>query len=170
MNRIGELYNKHKGETAIILGGGTTIYDDLKQVNGDVVIACNHHCLRMDFDYVVAMDSAIKGVLMADILREYKDKFISPYKHFGKYRIDLTARPHLGHFINTGILACFVAKQLGCEKVHLCGIEFYQGEKMYFDENKNVRESNKTPAYKNRCVDRLLQIGIDIGFNRVGVN
>ena len=170
MNRIGEIYNKHKGEEAIIICSGPTLHEDMQRMGKGVCIACNYHALsEYKFDYVVAMDGAIKSVPMHKVLKPHYDKFISPYKHFGKYRIDLTAKPTPDHFINTGILSCFVAKQLGCKKVHLCGMDFYQSGTSYFHGDKWVRESNKKPEYKKRCINRLLSIGVDIGFNRLGL-
>lgn len=166
-----ELYNKHKGATIAVLGGAPCLHDDYKQVQADVYIGCNHHAVQAyECDYVTALDGATAdGIHIFDLLAEWRDKFISPYKRFGAYHIDLIAKPTPDHFINTGILAVFIAQQMGASLIHLCGIEFYQGDGVYFHGNGNVRDSNKTPEYAAKCINRLRQINAPIGFNRLGL-
>ena len=165
MNRVGELFNKHKGSTIVIMGGGSTLPSDLKNYKADIYISCNHHAVsRYHADYITAMDSAVNSVPIHHFMAKFNTPLISPYKHYGKYRVDLTSRPHLDHFINTGIMSIFIAQQMGASRIICCGFDFYQSDENYFDCNAWVRESNKTKEYLNKCVNRVKQINAPVEF------
>jgi hypothetical protein len=166
MNRIGELYNKHLGEAIIIMGGAPSLPKDIYQRHADVYISCNHHAVQSyHADYIVAMDGAICGVNMGEFMAAYNAPLISPYKHFGKYHVDMTARPHLEHMVNTGILSIFVASQMGASSITCCGFDFYQGDEMYFNTDKwAVRDSNKKRPYFERCINRIKQLNVNVKF------
>lgn len=166
MNRVGELYNKHQGESVIIMGGASTLPSDMYERRADVYISCNHHAVQSYYaDYIVAMDGAINGVQMGKFMADYDAPLISPYKHFGKYHVDMIARPQPEHIVNTGILSIFVAHQMGASEITCCGFDFYQADDMYFnDDDWEVRDSNKERPYLERCIKRIKKLNIDVKF------
>jgi hypothetical protein len=131
MIKLYDIQNKHKGQPAVILGGGPSLPEDLKRVPSEAVLfAVNDHAFHIGIrpDYMVTMDDpSIKpalyelatkpaGYLRVNELLQYTD-------------IDMRGvdRPDA----RSGIFAAWLAIFLGCRPILLTGMDLYQGAVKY---------------------------------------
>lgn len=118
---------------AAVLGGGPSLPGDLARVpQGAVLIAVNHHALRLcEPEYLVYMDDPAKVPELAAALLHFRGLRINPKTE----RSDIALpKGELwdGGFSST--LATWFALWMGFERVVLCGMDLYQGERKYFYE------------------------------------
>lgn len=139
----------------IIMGGGPTLPQDMA-VLGDldaIRISCNWRAaLSYRADYIAYIDAQVQGERMADrLLAEGVGRIptIAPYTDATHFRAMQSPHP-----INTGIYAAGLAAE-SKGSIILAGIEFYSGPELYYHGGGWVRDSNRTPQYFDRCVQRL---------------
>lgn len=115
----------HEGKRFAICGGGSSLEDDLAQINADVYISANEHGVRVrSCDYVVAMDTRNgAGREMGGYLREFTDApIISPCEY-----ADVIAHswPHAPRRVYSGLVASWIAYAMGAKVIFLCGFDAY---------------------------------------------
>ena len=143
------LRNKHQGETAFVLGSGTSLVGlDLAPIHQHVVIAVNASILLVDWQdgspekrYWISNDALcrvwdywplVKSAKAIKIVRNSWDKYFDEIPDFLQFH----PRPTPEHIINpndTGLAYCSsvpsaidLALQMGCKKVYLLGVDQYQ--------------------------------------------
>lgn len=113
--------NKHRGETAAILGGGVTLPADLRNIEPvDRLIGINQHSMIMDLDYLVFLDSHLYEIVstVRDVVLITKKR-----KHQAGNLVHAGIAPPVGY---SGILAIWVADYMGFERIDVCGMDQYQ--------------------------------------------
>jgi hypothetical protein len=140
----------------IIMGGGPTLPRDMTVLADlDAVrISCNWRAAKAyPADYIAYIDVKLAGRPMAERLAT------EGVGHIPTIAPDMNATHframQLPHPINTGIYAAGLAAE-SKGPIILAGIEFYSGPELYYHGGGWVRESNRTPQYFDRCVQRLL--------------
>lgn len=125
---ISELVMKHKGKRICVMGGASSLDDDLKRIKADIYISANDHgARRRPVDYMVCMDNihTRNKREMRHFLREVSDApIISPW-HWGQYQIGKW--PDHPCLFNTGIMASWIAYLMGAHPIILAGFDCYGG-------------------------------------------
>lgn len=128
MKLFRELLLSRVGQTAIILGGGPSCPDDYARVRGrdpKVVLSANFHGMKLErCDYIVSVDEENVPKWKA----EHSDVPLVSYLAGSSYRI--IEYPILGM---TGCNAAWVAWNLGCAPILLCGMGCYT-DGVYFHD------------------------------------
>lgn len=156
IKHISRVHNLHADKPIIIMGAGISLPFAIEQALADypdaIILSCNHRAIR-DYraDYAVCYDKPTY-----EKIRKV-DKHIPVIGYHPVKGIEYIT-PVLYEIINTGVLACWVAKYLGGNPVILCGLDFYQGDGVYYDGRGDVRDGNKTKAYADKCARRVHKI------------
>lgn len=142
----------------IIMGGGPTLLHDMAVLADlDAIrISCNWRAaLAYRADFIAYIDVKVQGDPMAERLRS------EGVGHIPTIAPDMAATHframQLPHPINTGIYAAGLAAE-SKGPIILAGIEFYSGPELYYHGGGWVRDSNRTPHYFDRCVQRLAAV------------
>ena len=114
--------------------------DDLKQVpENALLIAVNYHALRLvDADYMVFNDDPLGDPRLFAAAKDFGGVRVNPDKNFSDVEFD--APVWTGFFSSN--TAAWLALWMGCDPVILCGMDCYQGDRVYFHEY-----SHDTPAF-----------------------
>ncbi|MCK5237508.1 MAG: hypothetical protein KAR06_11045 [Deltaproteobacteria bacterium] len=166
MKNFDDLYNKHEGSPAVILGSGPSLLDDILDIPVDaILISVNARPMELlPCDYAVYLDKN-----EGDRVREYPVKKLSP--HSGS---DYTFPDHIwdGGFSSTS--AVYLACHLGCNPVILMGMDLYQGDIEYFDGNKGDKRiafgRNSTPPIENHIAAWKKALSYCPGADRIRAN
>lgn len=136
------------------MGGGTSLHDDLAKCPDDAIkIAVNHHAPKYyKPDFVVCMDKPA----ISWIRQHTQAPIVSALKAADHQITDLKFHP-----INSGILAIWIAAQMGASQIYCCGMDFYRSQIDYVDGSPPVKQSNKVIGYGNRCKRLALQVAGD---------
>lgn len=145
----------HHGADFIILGAAPSIRDNLKHCPLDAIrIAVNHHHIgKFDFDYHACIDRKTPQW----IRERGSDRLI-----IGTVPdCDMVCKPDT-HPINSGIYAIYLARRMGARRIFCCGMDFYRGERDYFDSDEEVKRPNKSPGYGLKCAELAIRFAGDI--------
>jgi len=129
--RMSELRDWYSGKPAAVLGGGPSLPEDLKRVPaGALLIAVNYHALKIcQPDFMVYNDQPDTDPRLLEAVRTVKAVKVSP---------DPTSDIEFDVPVWTGFYssntAAWFALWLGCDPVILCGMDCYQGERVYFHD------------------------------------
>jgi hypothetical protein len=124
--------NRHRGEVACVYGGGPTAQAEFARIAHEVTlhVSCNDHGSRargFPEDYIVAMDErdTATGAPMATRLRRWSQApIIAPWPYADYFLSEYPGRPAA---LLTGVVALWVAAQLGAKRVYAAGFDFYNG-------------------------------------------
>lgn len=149
------LKDAHQGQPAAVLGGGPSLPTDLERIpRGSVLIAANHHALRLtNCNYLVFLDDPTNPVCSPDLLvalQTYTGIRVTHHLAWTDVEFD-TNWPNFSRY--TGCLAMWFACWLGCDPVLLCGMDLYQGEKKYFYEWDAI--DMRDPSFHRSARDHL---------------
>ena len=139
MKRMSEFKDLYKGVPAAVLGGGPSLPEDLKRVpKNAVLIAVNYHALRLvDAPFMVYNDEPKTDPELLSGVMKFKGVRVSP---------DPTSDVEFDVPVWTGFYssntAAWLALWMGCDPVILCGMDCYQGDRVYFHEY-----SHDTPCF-----------------------
>jgi hypothetical protein len=127
-----------QNKPAAVLGGGPSLPDDLKRLpKGTLLIAVNQHAIRLcKPNIIVFMDKPYENQEMGVVLPWAKERHVLLVSQLKEYsQIDIGPSYWDGGFSSS--LATWLACELGCNPVLLCGMDCYKGEKKYFYDYKN---------------------------------
>lgn len=144
VNPLSDLIMKHAGQSICVMGGGSSLADDLSQVDADIYISVNNHGAKhREVDYIVCMDNIHTGNKreMRHFLREFSNApVISPW-HWGQYQI--CRWPDYPYLFNSGVIASWVAYLMGGHPVIMAGFDCYCGQKRIMDMHEKFIKHNK---------------------------
>lgn len=132
---MSELKDRWRGRPAAVLGGGPSLPGDMARLpDGCVLIAVNYHALRLcqpdvmvyndSPDTTPEMEVAVEMAPQLGILKVSQDQASSD--------VAFDVPVWTGYYSSN--TAAWLALWLGCEPVILCGMDCYQGERVYFHE------------------------------------
>ncbi len=138
--KMSEFQGRYAGKPAAVLGGGPSLPEDLKKVpKGSVLIAVNYHALRLvNAEFMVFNDDPLGDPRLFAAAKDYGGVRVNPDKNFSDVEFDV---PVWTGFFSSNTAAWF-ALWMGCDPVILCGMDCYQGDRVYFHEY-----SHDTPAF-----------------------
>lgn len=120
--------DRFKGRPAAVLGGGPSLPTDMKRLpNGCVLIAVNYHAGYLcQPDFMVYNDHPESDPILAKAVLDFKGKLVSPEPSSDiQFDVDVWT----GFFSSN--TATWFALWMGCDPVLLCGMDCYQGERVY---------------------------------------
>lgn len=126
---LSTLKDIYTSRPAAVLGGGPSLPGDLARLpDGCVLIAVNYHAFHLcNPDYMVYNDHPKSDPLLLEAVRHHRAVLVSP---------DPTSDIEFDVPVWTGFYssntAAWFGLWLGCNPVILCGMDCYQGEKIYF--------------------------------------
>ena len=125
------LKDRYPGRPAAVLGGGPSLPGDMARLpKGCVLIAVNYHALLLcKPDYMVFNDEPESDPILERAVKHFPAVRVSPGKH-SDVRFDVAVWTGFYSSNTAAWLACW----LGCDPVILCGMDCYQGERVYFHE------------------------------------
>lgn len=140
MDQIHNYKDIHRGKTAAVLCGGTSLPHDLDSIpDVDYLIGVNQHAMILPLDYLVFSDRDVW-----DIVSQKKHcKFIT---HLNKYNLPNVIHagiwPPMGY---SGQRAIYAADYLGFESIHICGMDQYdqKGNREYWWEGPQCKEMQR---------------------------
>ena len=139
IRKMSQMRDQYSGRPAAILGGGPSLPDDLKRVpKGALLIAVNYHAFRLvKADFMVYNDFPESDPRLEEAVKTLKTVKVSA---------DPTSDVIFDVPVWTGFYssntAAWFALWLGCDPVILCGMDCYQGERVYFHDY-----SHDVPAF-----------------------
>jgi hypothetical protein len=147
--RMSEMRDYCQGMPAAILGGGPSLPEDVKRLPmGCILIAVNYHALFMegcDPDFMVFNDQPESDPRLVEAVQNFKNVRVSPYPGSD---IEFDVPVWTGSYSSN--TATWFALWMGCDPVILCGMDCYQGERVYFHEY-----SHDSPAFHYPLDDQL---------------
>lgn len=129
--RLSEMRDRYAGRPAAILGGGPSLPADLAKVPaGALLIAVNYHAFRLvQADFMVYNDFPESDPRLLEAVQTLQTVRVS-----ADPTSDVTFDvPVWTGFFSSNTAAWF-ALWLGCDPVILCGMDCYQGERVYFHD------------------------------------
>lgn len=131
MTRLSKLQDAFAGRPAAILGGGPSLPGDMARLPKDcLLIAVNYHALRIcKADFMVFNDEPDSDPRLEQAVRDFDGVRISP----GVWSDVIFDVPVWTGFYSSNT-AAWLGCWMGCEPVILCGMDCYQGERVYFHE------------------------------------
>jgi len=140
MDQIHNYKDIHRGKTAAVLCGGTSLPHDLDSIpEVDHLIGVNQHAMILPLDYLVFSDRDVW-----DIVSQKKHcKFIT---HLNKYNLPNVIHagiwPPMGY---SGQRAIYAADYLGFEEIYICGMDQYdqKGNREYWWEGPQCKEMQR---------------------------
>jgi len=125
MPKIDQFKDFHKGETAVICGGGVSLPSDLRRIEAvDRIIGVNQHSLILPLDYLCFLDRH-----MWPLVKDFRDiKLVTKLnKFFAEHHvIHANVAPPIGY---SGAFAIWVADYLGFDRIDVCGMDQYEDRK-----------------------------------------
>lgn len=126
----------HLFQSAAVLGGGPSLPADMERLPaGVLLIAVNHHALRLcEPHYMVYNDDPETDPQLLEAVRTTKALKVSPHSSSD---VAFDVPVWTGHYSSN--TAAWLGLWLGCNPVILCGMDCYQGDQKYFypvDEDK----------------------------------
>jgi hypothetical protein len=131
--RMSDYKDAFKGSTALVLGGGPSLPEDLRKAplsDHPIIIAVNYHALKLiEADFIVYNDEPKTDPELLGAVMKFKGVRVSP---------DPTSDVEFDVPVWTGFYssntAAWLALWMGCDPVILCGMDCYQGERVYFHD------------------------------------
>jgi len=129
--RMSKLQDRYKGRPAAVLGGGPSLPTDLARVpKGALLIAVNYHAFKLvQADFMVYNDHPESDPRLLEAVESLKTVKVSA-DPTSDILFDV---PVWTGFYSSNTAAWF-ALWLGCDPVILCGMDCYQGDKVYFHD------------------------------------
>jgi hypothetical protein len=129
--KISEMKDLYKGRPAAVLGGGPSLPGDIARLPADcVMIAVNYHAFQLvKPDYMVYNDAPDSDPVLDEAVRQHQVMLVSPHES-SDVKFDV---PVWTGFYSSNTAAWF-ALWLGCDPVILCGMDCYQGPRVYFHD------------------------------------
>lgn len=129
------LIHAHVGRPAVVIGGGPSAPRELEAAprDGALFLSVNAHGFKLHAcDYAVALDK------IESQLRPFGVPLISRHV-WADYRILQAPQP------NSGIVAAWVARLMGCRPVWLCGMDCYDGAVYFHDARAETPAKSESP-------------------------
>lgn len=129
---MSEFRDRYPGRPAAVLGGGPSLPADMQRLPpGCLLIAVNHHAAYLcQPDYIVYNDHPdVWPEDMRELIERGAVTRVSPEPTSD---VDFDVEVWTGFFSSN--TAAWFALWLGCDPVILCGMDCYQGERVYFHE------------------------------------
>lgn len=148
------------GRRAVVMGGGPSLMEDLKilwnpgggllgfsPIQKDLQIAVNYHALVVGFrpQYMVYNDHPDSDPLLLRAVMDFEGTCVSPDP---SSEIEFDVAVWTGFYSSN--TATWFALWLGCDPVVLCGMDCYQGERVYCHDY-----SHDSPAFHYPLDDHL---------------
>lgn len=129
--KMSECKDLHKGRPAAVLGGGPSLPGDLVRLPENcLLIAVNYHAFfQVQADYMVYNDHPESDPRLLEWVNKHPATLVSPGPS-SDIEFDV---PVWTGFYSSNTAAWF-ALWMGCDPVILCGMDCYQGERVYFHE------------------------------------
>ena len=160
MFRMSELKDRFSGQPAAILGGGPSLPSDFERLPKNcVLIAVNYHAFHIpgvDINFMVYNDQPEEDSILAEAVRARRAILVSSDPS-SDVEFDV---PVWTGFLSSNTAAWF-ALWMGCNPVILCGMDCYQGDRVYF-HNYN----HDCPAF-HYPVDHYTRPWIEEGRNKL---
>lgn len=134
MDKLANMANRHLNQTALILGGGPSLLDDLKRAPaGALKIAVNDHAFHVGIqpDYMVFMDDPHLKPELLRIVNECNTEERGLRVTEGLAFTDIDLRGVVRPDARSGIWAGWFAMYLGCAPIILCGMDLYTTGNVY---------------------------------------
>ena len=152
----------HAGRPAAILGGGTTLREDLDMAPDDSVkIAINNYAdvLDIDCDYMVFCDDPYKVTRLMKAKQRYAGKCVSTYQPWSDF--DLDVQPYCdGMTITT---ALWLADYITDGKIYLCGVDCNTTRPTHYTGHHDQRQFDTPLEHKTRPIIKMLNNVVDAG-------
>jgi len=131
MMKMSELQNRYAGRPAAILGGGPSLPEDLKRIPaGALLIAVNYHAFKIvRAEFMVYNDHIESDPRLEKAVQELKTIRVTN----GPTSDVIFDVPVWTGFYSSNTATWF-ALWMGCDPVILCGMDCYQGDRVYFHE------------------------------------
>ncbi len=120
----------HTDQPAAILGGGPSLMNDVGHIPPhSLLIGVNDHAIHAGIlpDMLVVMDDPACKPALLQVVNNFNGLIISKHREYsdvelieGAYWRDLSS-----------MTAAWIAAHMGCAPILLCGMDCYQGTKMY---------------------------------------
>lgn len=129
--KLSEMRDRYAGRPAAVLGGGPSLPADLARVpKGALLIAVNYHAFKICHPkFMVYNDHPESDPRLLEAVKTFKTIRVSS---------DPTSDVIFDVPVWTGFYssntAAWFALWLGCDPVILCGMDCYQGDKVYFHD------------------------------------
>ena len=137
---VSELFGTCAGKVFAVLGGGTSLPDDIKKLpKGCVLIGVNQHAASaMPVDYIVSLDDNIprqcRAVSDAPIISALQDDAFVTHLIVGDEVENMKAS------FQSAIPAMMLAIKMGAKQVRLCGFDLYTDGDKYFTGLEAVKQ------------------------------
>lgn len=121
--------NKCAGRPAAILGGGPSLQQDVKRLpRGSILIAVNYHAMMIGLrpEYMVYNDDPQSDPLLWQAAKDFDGIRVSPDPSS-----DVVFDVDVWTGFYSSNTATWLALWMGCEPVILCGMDCYQGDRVY---------------------------------------
>jgi hypothetical protein len=127
--KISEMQDMYKGRPAAVLGGGPSLPGDIARLPENcLLIAVNYHAFHLvKPDFMVYNDSPEGDSILEEAVRQHQAVMVSPDPSS-----DVTFDVPVWTGFYSSNTAAWFALWLGCDPVILCGMDCYQGERVYF--------------------------------------
>lgn len=167
MIKLSSLQKVHKGQPAAVLGGGTSLPEDMRRLpSGSLLIAVNDHALHIGVkpDYMVFMDDPNIKPSLIQVVDEWHSEQHGLRVTEGLAWTDVDLRGVVRPDLRSGIWSAWFAMYLGCAPILLCGMDLYtnavkychdkdeiMGHKYIFDEplEKHLNDWSSLIKYKD---------------------
>jgi hypothetical protein len=118
-----------RGRPAVVLGGGPSLPDDLARIpEGAIKIAVNYHAFQLvACEFMVYNDEPESDPRLQKAVNELQTVRVSPDSSSD---IVFDVAVWTGFFSSN--TAAWLGLWMGCDPVILCGMDCYQGERVYF--------------------------------------
>ena len=131
MMKMSEFKDRYQGRPALVMGGGPSLPEDLRKAplsDHPIIIAVNYHALKLiEADFMVYNDEPKADPELLSGVMKFKGVRVSP---------DPTSDVEFDVPVWTGFYssntAAWLALWMGCDPGILCGMDCYQGERVYF--------------------------------------
>lgn len=150
------LKNIHGDRAVAIVGGGSTVINDLSFVPPDsVIISVNHytHILDIECDYMVFADNPNARENIKEAMDRNHGKRVSIYQPWSDFDLDIQP-----YFIGMSItMAIWLACHVTSGKVYLCGVDCCTSNPTHFTGFHDEREYNKPIADKMHPIIKTIK-------------
>lgn len=129
--KMSEYRNRFKGRPAAVLGGGPSLPADMARLPKDcLLIAVNYHAFHLcQPDFMVYNDHPGQDPILEAEVQRHRAVLVSPEPTSD---IEFDEPVWVGFYSSN--TAAWFALWMGCDPVILCGMDCYQGDRVYFHE------------------------------------
>jgi hypothetical protein len=129
---MSHLRDRFRGRPAAVLGGGPSLPSDLERIPDNALkIAVNYHALKLvKAEFMVFNDDPESDPLLFDAVTHFHGVRVSPVQKFSHVAFDVPVWTG-SYSSNT---AAWLALWMGCNPTILCGMDCFQGDRVYFHD------------------------------------